>query len=355
MRMACRGDWRSLIMLSGVLVGAGGGCGGSALSQRYVDEPKGDAYEYGAPKNTQYSADVATVHDRIKVTVFQSSECDRILVKVMSRTQETLRGDEVVERQYVGPVQIADRTEAPVPCEHKFARGAQVALRAGAATYQLGTADAFGEVETSLSADMKQSLYGQNTPPTVTLLVQRQPIMEISLDELAKHEQRTAQLVAEFSALLGQTTMSPDDTARSYVLFEQLRQLDRGNAEVHGLCRRFLELVYQRKAEESLELMKKNLQALNAAKDLLRSASASVPPFVRVAIQSGETDARALDWAQGQVAVTVRTQPAACSAPFTWSAAADEGWPLQTRIALNYLRYAFDDPFAQRVQALCGS
>lgn len=330
-------------------------CGGGALTQRFVDEPKGETYEYGAPKNTQYTVDVATVHDQIRVTVFQSSECDRIPVKIMSRTQETLRDGEVIERQYVGPVQIAaERPEAPVACEHRFGRGAAVALRAGTATYQLGVADAYGEVEASLSAEMKQSLYGDAAPQAATLLVQRQPVTEISLAELAKHEQRTAQLVAEFSALLAQTEMSPDDISRSYVLYEQLRQLDRGNADVHALCKRFLELVYSRKAEESTALLKKNVQALGAAKDLLMlSAASQVPSFVRVAIQNGDANRQALDWAQGQVAVTVRVQSSVCSAPFTWDAASGNAWPVPSRVALNYLRYAYDDPFAQQVQALC--
>lgn len=328
-------------------------CGGSALTQRFVDEPKGESYQYGAPKNTEYTADVATARDLIRVTVFQSSECDKIIVKVMSRTQETLKDGEVVESQYMGPVQVADRTEAPVPCEHKFARNAQVAIQAGTATYQLGVTDAFGIVETSLSAEMKQSLYGDSTPPTVTLLVQRQPVADISLAELAKHEQRTAQLVAEFGTILAQSEMSSDDIARSYVLYEQLRQLDRDNAEVHGLCARFLELVYRRRAEQSLELLKKNAQALAAAKDLLMLSSVQVPPYVRIAIQSGDTNRSVLDWAQGQVAVAVRTQPSVCGSAFTWNSVSGGGWPQTTQVALNYLRYAYDDPFAQQVQALC--
>ena len=67
------------------------GCGGGVTSQRFADAPVGVSHELGAPKNTSYSAELETEKDVLRLTVFEQSECERIRVRIVSRTQETLR------------------------------------------------------------------------------------------------------------------------------------------------------------------------------------------------------------------------------------------------------------------------
>ena len=89
------------------------------------------------------------------------------------------------------------------------------------------------------------------------------------------------------------------------MIYEQLQQLGRHDARVRGLSARFLELLYGRKAKEESENLKRNLKALNEAKDLLGDG---VPIFVQVAARAGETPVTVLNWARGQVAVLLREQ-----------------------------------------------
>src|SRR5690606_15789624 len=198
-------------------------CAGPSLSQRYVDVPQGETYELGAPQNTRYDAEIHTAKDLVHLSIYEQSECERILVKVVSRTQETLQGDDVVSKEFIGPVQVAEGSEGTVPCHQRYARDVQVALQVGSATYPLGRTDPFGELHTSLSAELKQSLYGQDTPATAQLIVERQVVAPVSLAELAIHEQRIEELVPEFEALVGKEQLTATEMARAYSLYEQLR------------------------------------------------------------------------------------------------------------------------------------
>ncbi len=330
-------------------------CSGSKLTHRFVDEPAGAAHELGAPQNTVYMADVATERDLLHVRVYEQSECERIRVSVVSRTQETLRGDRVVERQLIGPVQIADGSDGMVPCNQRYARDAEVALQTRSATYRLGRTDPFGELQINLSEELKSSLYGEQLPGTLTLLVERQPVAQVSLAELAKHEARVAELAEELRAILDRPEQSHEDVSRSYVLYRQLHELSRHNPEVRALADRFIERVYDRKAEEGTEQLKRNLEALNTAKDLLSANPAVVPMYVRVAIQSGETSLDALQWARGQLALGVHEHPTACQQLPRWEPFAQSQWSLPTRLALHYLRYAYDDGLTAAARALCSN
>lgn len=331
------------------------GCGKEALTHRVVDTPKGIAYQLGAPKNKVFSAEIATARDSFRIRAYEHSECDKIRFKVVSRVEETLRGDEVVETQPMGPVQVVEATEAPVPCNDRFATSAEVALSAGTATYVLGRTDRFGELEAGLSEELKQSLYGDKTPGQMKVLIERQDVATISMAELAKHEQRTALLVAEFKALLDQPSATPADVSRSYTLYEQLQQLDRGNAEIRALNQRFFELVYRRKAVEANEQLKRNLEALSSAKELLQApGAAGIPSFVRATLSSGAPTGDVIEWALGRVALTVHEQPSMCSKPFTWDSVSI-GLSADSRVAFSVARYQYNDGFPAQVQALCGN
>lgn len=337
--------------LLAVAVWCSSGCASAPLTQRFVDTPVGVGHELGAPKNKVYSVDVETEKDALRITVFEQSECDRIRVRIVSRVEESVRGDDVVGREPLGPVQIAEGSDGVAICDQRFARGAQVSLQIGTATHRLGRANPFGEVEVSLSDELKQSLYGESTPKSGTLIVERQEVGVLSLAELAKHESRTNQLVAEFQGLLDRPELGAADISRAYVIYEQLRLLDRGDARISALSERFLELQYGRKQAQATETLKRNLEALKGVKELLAAGAREVPMFVQVAVQSGETSASVLRWARGQLVVSARSAPAFCQSNFTWAALSS--YDPSTQLALGLLRYAYDDGFEQDVRQLC--
>lgn len=352
------GDWPNIGVvrpLALVLTVSSFGCGAGTTSQRYADEPVGVSHELGAPKNTSYSAELETEKDVLRLIVFEQSECERIRVRIVSRTEETLRDGEVVQRQPVGPVQIAEGSEGVVQCEQRYARDVRVSLEVDGATHRLGRTNPKGELAINLSAELRQSLYGETAPDSATLVVEGRQVTQVPLAELKKHEARVDELVQEFESLLGrpQDELSDAEIARSYELYEQLRQLDRGDARISALHARFLELLYGRKEKEASENLKRNLAALREVKDLIATGATGVPMFVQVAAQGGTLDPAALRWARGQVAVSLRNRVSVCQGGFSWAALESGDWATDTRFAFAYLRYAYDDPFQDQVTALC--
>jgi hypothetical protein len=338
-------------LLSGAL-----GCGGGALTQRFADEPVGISHELGAPKNTAYSAELETEKDVLRLIVFEQSECERIRVRIVSRTEETLRGGEVVQRQPVGPVQIADGSDGVVACEQRYARDVRVSLQVGTATHRLGRTNPKGELAINLSAELRQSLYGETAPESAMLLVEGREVTQVPLGELRKHEERVDQLVSMFEAILAKPNdqLTPTEITHSYELYEQLRHLDRGDARIAALHARFLELLYGRKEEEASQNLKRNLAALREVKELIATGATGVPMFVQIAAQAGALDPAALRWAKGQIALSLRSHQSACQGGFSWSTLSSGEWPSDARFAFAYLRYAYDDPFQDQVAALCG-
>lgn len=331
------------------------GCGGGALTHRYHDDPVGFSHELGAPKNTAYSADLETERDVLRLIVFEQSECERIRVKIVSRTEETLQGGEVISREPVGPVQVAEGSDGVVQCDQRYARNVRVSLQVGTATHRLGRTSPKGELNINLSAELKQSLYGEEAPESAMLVVEGKEVTAVPLVELRKHEERVDQLLSEFEALLSRSEeqVSAADIARSYELYEQLRQLDRGDARISALHARFLELLYGRKEKESTENLKRNLSALKEVKDIIATGAMGVPMFVQVAAQDGSLDPAALRWARGQVALSLRSRGSVCQQGFSWSVLDSGDWPANARFAFAYLRYAYDDPFQDQVAGLC--
>jgi hypothetical protein len=219
----------------------------------------------------------------------------------------------------------------------------------------LGRTNPKGELAINLSAELRQSLYGETAPESAMLLVEGKEVTQVPLAELKKHEERVDDLVAEFEALLAKPadTSTPGEIARSYELYEQLRQLDRGDARISALHARFLELLYGRKEKEASENLKRNLSALKEVKDIIATGAAGVPMYVQIAAQGGTLDPAALRWARGQVALTLRSRQTACQGGFSWAVLNSGDWSSDDRFAFAYLRYAYDDPFQNEISALC--
>ena len=330
-------------------------CASAPLTQRYVDVPQGETYELGAPQNTRYDADIYTSKDLLHLAVYEQSECERIRVKVVSRTQETLEGDKRVSSEFIGPVQVAEGSEGTVPCHQRYARDVQVALQVGGATHPLGRTDPFGELHTSLSAELKQGLYGQDTPATAQLIVERQVVAPVSLAELAVHEQRVEELLPEFEALVGKEQLTAAELAHAYSLYEQLRELERGDPRIAGLTGRFLEMQYGRLEQEASENIVRNLAALKDAQAMLATPLAGVPMYVQIGVQDGATTADILRWARGEVALGLRRNPGYCRTETFSSQTSMQPLRPATRFALHYMRYAFDERLNSQVRTLCTS
>ena len=139
-------------------------CSPGALTQRTVDTPVGATIVAGAPRGTRYTVRAETDREQIRLLVGEASECDRLKMKVVRRVQETLRGKDVVSREPTQQVLVADGKEGTMPCNERFARSVQVALRVGSQTYRLGVPSPRGEVVADLAGEIRQSLYGEAPP-----------------------------------------------------------------------------------------------------------------------------------------------------------------------------------------------
>ena len=345
-------------------------CGGGAITHRNVDEPRGYTSVQGAAKNTTYSAQVQTSHHRLHVTVFEKSQCDIIKVRLVSRTRETLRGGEVIDREAPTLVQVEEGVEGVSECEKRYARDALVLLQVGDATYRLGETSTKGELHINLADLLKRSLQGSDRqlPADAVLLVQGHnmsdplPAGTVSLSQLDAYEKRVDELLAEFGPLLEkpQEKLSGKELARSYELYKQLDRINAGDARIEALQARFLELVYGRKEKEATANLERNLKALAKARELLaalaREPASQVPVFVRVAVETERPSSQALRWARGQLALGIRQDPQLCgpaSGDFSWDWFEGRRWPLATELALTFLRYAHSDTYSNQVRSLC--
>jgi len=346
------------------------GCGAGVITHRNVDEPSGYTKTYGAPKNTTYSVQSQTSRHRLHLSIFEQSECDVYKTRLVSRTRETLSDGEVIGREASTLVQIVEEKEGVIACEKSYASGLDVHLRVGNATYRLGKTSANGELHINVADLLKRNLYKTNEAPTEDAIIVVQPrgakepqeVGTVSLAQLADYERRIEELLAEFRQLLekGEGKMSDKEITRSYELYEQLDEINAGDKRVEALQTRFLELFYGRKEREATASLERNLDALAKAKNVLATiAKASdqyVPNYVSVAVnQSNPTD-QALSWARGRLVMGIRQQPELCGPPsgaFSWNWFNQRKWPLATELALALLHYAFNDPYQQKIQALC--
>ena len=334
------------------------GCAATPITHRYVDTEVGYTDAFGAPQDTQFAATAEAEREVIRITVFERSTCDKLRMKIVSRVDQAMRGDQIVSQEPAKQMQILAGKDGTVTCSERFARGVWVGLRVGSQTYRLGIPSPRGEVVANLSGELKQSLYAENAPSEATVVVSGVDAGTVSLANLNSHEARLDALLAELRAILGKddAAITKDDIAHSYELYDQLGQLDTGgDARVSALRSRFVEVVYQRKQREQTENLKRNLKALEEAKGLLSSLSGGlVPAYVLVAIRDGLATPDALVWARGEAAIAVRHSPALCGTPFTWGAVTPSAYSPVTRAAFSYLHFAYDDPFQSEIRGLCG-
>ena len=332
-------------------------CAHGAVTHRYIDTEVGVVDAYGAPQGTQYAASAEAERELIRITVFERSQCDKLRMKVIQRVDQSVRNDKVIAQEPAKTMQMPDGKDGTVVCNERWARNVIVGLRIGDQTYRLGVPSPRGEVIANLAGELRQSLYAENAPSEATVVVGGVDAGKVSLAGYTSHEARVATLVDELRAILAkdEASLTPDDITRSYVLYDQLGQLDTGgDATISGIRQRFIELLYQRKSHEATENMKHNLKALSEAKALLPTLGAGmVPPYMLSAVQGGLTSPEALMWARGEVALALRHFPALCGSPFTWGQITPGSFPPATRLAFSYMHFAYDDPFQTEVQALC--
>lgn len=337
-----------------MLLGVGASCGSSPPPEsETAAAPRAGTttYTLGAPRDTRYSADVEAQRGWVRVIARKESQCDTIPMRTVVENG--------VEKR------VAGQPTGSKPCNEGFARNVIISLEVEGNTYRLGVPNAFGELQTQLSDRMLRDLYGDagsQTPVAKVMLRDRRgrshQIGSIELTQLAEVDQRLNELLTEFRTLLDrpQAELSGADLARAYELYEQLSAFDSDNPRIGALQALFIDRLYQRKADEAVERFKNNLQALDAAKNVLQSNRTVivVPAFVSAAVDSGSLDGRTVDWARAEVALALRRQRDLCGdgrTAFTWSMA--QLSPPKSRLAFHILHAAYDDPYQDQIRALC--
>ncbi|MBN1612810.1 MAG: hypothetical protein JW940_39675 [Polyangiaceae bacterium] len=344
-----------------LLVASGVAACASSDSVRIVETPAGSVVTYGAPKDRVYAAEAASERDVLRLRIRERSVCDKIPVQMVERVEETLDDGDVVSRRNLGKRQVAGDPTETVPCDETLTRDAEVSLRLGNETFLLGTTDRDGLVVLDVSDRLRLSLYGENAPVEASVEVRgprdvaNVPAGRIALASLITHEARVNQLLAEIGLLLDKPEpRTGQDIRRSYELYAQLRQLAPKDARFLGMAARFWELFYSRKQREATENLARNLRALDKARELLKATGiAAIPVFAQAAINSGGVDAESLEWAEWQLLGGLRQHPVACQGRFSWRASLGYGFDPATRIALDYLRFAYGDGYASRAQSMC--
>lgn len=340
-------------------------CGGGVITQRDVDEPRGVTRQHGPPKNAKYQSTVEVERDVLRVTVIREAECEVIKVRTVARSEETLEDGEVVSRRYVGPVQVTEGTEGTVPCDKTFGRDLRVTMKIGDATFDLGPTSERGVLAINLSDRLRQSLYGPagqvaeaelfvDDPRDVEGL---RPAGTVSLAQLNLHEKRVNELIEEMRALLEKdpSEHTPAEIARSYEIYSQLQQINAGDARIEGLEMRFLEQFFLRKDLEATERFRRNLKALDEAKNVLAALAAqpqAIPIWVHNGIDEGTLNSRLVNWARGQAILGLRGTPSLCGNRFKWPNASS-GLPASQQLGFHYLRYAYGDSYSTNLSGVC--
>lgn len=333
---------------------------GPKSTTRMVDDPVGKAQTYGGPKNTSYQAQVDTSQGRAQVTVFESSECDVIPVAIVQRYQETLHGDEVVQRTPVTKKQVAEKPQGSIRCNQTYSRNVEVFLAVGDARHKLGLTDAQGRVQGDFAQVLGVGSYEQ-VPDSVSIALRPLRSTEIisagqvSMTELKRREGRIVELLGEIEKILaqGETGASSEEIGRSYEIYAQLNQIAPADPRVLGISARFWELYTGRKLDESRVRMEKNLKALGEAKDTLKvMGDAAVPIYVQAAVNSGNVDPAALEWASVRLIRALRAAPMICSS-FNWGGVSSYGWDRDAVLAAQYVQYARGNAYDQVLAGGC--
>lgn len=314
----------------------------------------------GAPHNQTYSFESEPELDRLRLRVYRAAQCDVIPTDVVARRTETYNGDHLVSSVDQGPVQIAKPPSGEAPCDYGYARDVEVTLVVGNATHLLGTTDAYGYVGVNLNAELREQLLGAGVPANAMVRIRGpkgQPAQEVgmlSLASLRDYATGMARMLDELSALLSRgADLSSPDIQRTYELYEKLRAVAWYDARFKAASARFWELFFARKQLESTQNLARNLKALDAAKELLKTAGpGAIPLFMQVAVASQAYDPRALDWASGELLTAIRARPQLCSS-FDWTQMSAYGFLPATQVAVQYLRFAQGDGFYGPIQGRC--
>jgi hypothetical protein len=330
-------------------------CGsGPQYTRRMVETPAGYTQTLGPAKNTAYMAKVAMEHNIAHVTVYERSECDVIKLRVVDRVEETLDGDEVVQRETKGALKIAEGPGGTQPCDERFAR-VPLMISFGGNTYPLGDTSPTGELNVDLASVVKASTRGVDlsNERSGVLLVAGRPVGEVPLTGLADQQKRLDQILAELGPILGKpaTKLSDAEVTRAYALYEQMRELAPDDARVVGMQRRFVEVIGGFKDLAKTESLKRNLAALGEAKDLLKTLGGLVPSYVQMSISDNRPNPDAIAWAQAAALLQFRSDPGLCAGAWDWSRA--DNTTGQARLAFQYLRYAYDDGYSRWVGSVC--
>lgn len=336
-------------------------CSTTPVTTRTVDDPAGEAVEYGAPESKSYFVELDAGREHGTVTVYQKSSCDVIPVTVMQRYKETVRGDEVLERSPLNKRQVAGEPRGQIPCDQGYARNVEVLLEADGGRFSLGTTDELGRVEANLARVFKVASFEEVPSSAKVLLrsVKGQPLQEVgqlSLSQLQKHDARVTELLSKLEVILqkGETGASPEEITRSYELYSQMVDVAPHDPRVKAIAARFWELFYGRKLEESRERLGKNLDALKDAQAVLSTAGdAAIPIYVQAAISSGTLDSQALEWSSLRLIRALRASPAVCSAGFSWTALPTYGWGADARLAAHYVHFAYGSSHAEVLGRRC--
>ncbi|HTM43469.1 MAG TPA: hypothetical protein VL137_00865 [Polyangiaceae bacterium] len=336
-------------------------CGSGVISYRNVDSSAGAIQTLGTAKHKTFTMTADTEKAILRLTLFEQAECDVIKVKLVDRVRQTLKGDEVVHSDPPARIQMVQGINGTTPCDHTYARDVQVSLQVGDGVYRLGRTSPRGELNVDLSKALRPGMYPNDSQlASAEVLVDwqsggelgRSSAGKLSLSELAKREARVLDLVKQLEELLGSKALNePTNLMQAYRLYAELHQLDTGDARIAAVQARFLELFFERKASERADRAERNLKALQSAKDLLKNATFSVPPFVHASLYDPNPATIAIQWALGESITAVRDTPALCGNEFRWQQL-DAASP-QARFALTYLRFAFGDGFADDVTAMC--
>jgi hypothetical protein len=343
----------SCLWIAGALAAAA--CGsGPQYTKRMVETPAGYSQTLGPAKNTAYLAKVAMEHNIAHITVYERSECDVIKLRVVDRVEETLDGDEVVQKETKGSLKIADGPGGTQPCDERFAR-VPLMLSYGGNTYPLGDTSPTGELNVDLASVVKPGTRGVDFSGggPGTLLVAGRPVGEVPLAGLAQQQQRLDGILAELGPILGKpaTKLTDAEVTRAYTLYEQMRELAPDDARVVGMQRRFVEVIGGFKDLAKTESLKRNLAALGEAKDLLKTLGGIVPQYVQMSITDNRPSPDAIAWAQAAALMQFRSNPSLCAPGWDWTRV--DNATGEARLAFQYLRYAFDDGYQRWIGSAC--
>ena len=127
-------------------------------------------------------------------------------------------------------------------------------------------------------------------------------------------------------------------------------ELGPDDARVIGLQRRFVEVVGGFRDVVKTASLKRNLEALGEAQELLKTLSNSVPSYVQVSVSEARPSTDAMAWARAAAMTSLRGHSELCAGKLDWSRFA--GLDNTTRLAFSYLHAALDD--VRSLEALCG-